>query len=66
MPTQISLNFIVIIDEWTPWRRYIQAETLLRLVLWNEALFEQELLRPCYLLAVKRSASRPPRNIRYA
>lgn len=55
MPTQISLNFIVIIDEWTPWRRYIQAETLLRLVLWNEALFEQELLRPCYLLAFKRS-----------
>ena len=33
MPTQISLNFIVIIDGWTPCRRYIQAETLLRLVL---------------------------------
>ena len=59
MPTQISLNFIVIIAEWTPWRRYIQAETLLRLVLWNEALFEQELLRPCYLLAVKRLVSPP-------
>ena len=63
MPTQISLNFIVIIDGWTPWRRYIQAKTLLRLVLRNEALFEQE-LRPCYLLAVKRSVSRPLRNIR--
>ena len=58
MPAQISLNFIVIIDRWTPWRRYIQAETPLRLVLRNEALFEQE-LRPCYLLAIKRLASPP-------
>ena len=58
MPTQISLNFIVIIDGWTPWRRYIQAATLLRLVLRNETLFEQE-LRCFHLLAVKHLVSPP-------
>nr|WP_314380229.1 hypothetical protein [uncultured Campylobacter sp.] len=66
MPTQISLNFIVIIDEWTPWRRYIQAETLLRLVLWNEALFEQENYNVSIFSPLNVSYRRPPRNIRYA
>ena len=42
MPTQISLNFIVIIDGWTPCRRYIQAETLLRLVIAGLRTFVHE------------------------
>ena len=66
MPTQISLNFIVIIDGWTPCRRYIQTETLLRLVLQARELLStnEQKLQCFHFLAVKRSVSRPLRNIR--